>query len=63
MSSGRQPEPEYRFRFSLGRMLILMAAIGAWLASLTSVPWPWLVWLASVIFYLAVSLCFSAERR
>ena len=53
--------PVYRFHFSLGRMLFLTAAIGAWFAALGILPGPWIVWLGTVVVYLAIALCFSAR--
>ena len=55
--------PAYRFHFSLGRMLVLMAAVGAWLAGFGRLPAPWVVWLGTAVFYLGVVLCFSAESE
>ena len=55
--------PVYRFHFSLGRMLVLMAALGVWLAALGTLPAPWIVWLGTGVFYLAVMLCFSAQQQ
>jgi len=51
----------YRFRFDLGQMLILMAAVGVWFAALAVLPGPWMVWLGTVVFYLAIVFCFSAQ--
>jgi len=53
--------PVYRFHFSLGRMLILMAAVAVWFAALGMLPAPWIVWLGTVVVYLAIVLCFSAH--
>ncbi|MEX0678557.1 MAG: hypothetical protein WD063_15860 [Pirellulales bacterium] len=52
--------PVYRFHFSLGQMLFLTAAVGAWFAALGVLPGPWMVWLATVVVYLTIVLCFSA---
>ena len=53
--------PVYRFHFSLGRMLFLTAALGTWFASLGVLPGPWIVWLGTVVVYLAIALCFSTH--
>lgn len=50
----------YRFHFSLRRMLILMAVVGLWLASLGTLSVAWNLWFATLIVYLAIVLCFSA---
>lgn len=54
--------PDYRFHFGLGRMLLLMAALGAWLAALPVLSGPWIVWLSTAVFYLAVLLFFSPRE-
>jgi hypothetical protein len=47
------------FRFSVRRMLLFMVLVSIWLAGLRVLPEPWLVWLTTAVFYLAIVLMFS----
>ena len=56
-------QPPSDFRFSLWRMLLLMALVGVWLAGLRVLPVPWFVWLTTLVFYLGVVLSFSGLSK
>lgn len=56
-------EPRAVFRFSLARLLLLTALVGAWLAGLRSLSAPWAIWLTTAVLYLAVLLCYSREKH
>ncbi len=49
------------FRFSVRRMLLAMVLVSVWLAGLRVLPEPWLVWLTTAVFYLAIVLMFSTR--
>ena len=50
------------FRFSLWRMLLMMALVGLWLGGLRVLSVPWIVWLSTAVFYLGVLLCFPGDE-
>ncbi len=54
--------PPAVFRFSLGRMLLLTAIVGLWIAGLKVLPAAWALWLTTAVFYAGVLLCFSRDR-
>lgn len=58
MSEERE-RPSAEFRFSVRRMLLFMVLVSVWLAGLRVLPEPWLVWLTTAVFYLAVVLMFT----
>jgi|GEM_PF-2279798 len=51
------------FRFSVRRMLLFMVLVSVWLAGLRVLPEPWLVWLTTAVFYLAVVLMFTPQLK
>lgn len=55
--------PPAEFRFSVRRMLLFMVLLGVWLAGLRVLPEPWVVWLTTAVFYLAVVLMFSPRAK
>jgi hypothetical protein len=52
-------EQTAQFRFSLGRMLLLIAVAGVWIAGVRVRSGPWSMWLTTAVFYLSVALCFT----
>lgn len=56
-----QPPPE--FRYSMRRLLLGMALVGACLAGFRVLSESWSVWLATGAFYLAVLLLFTPRSR
>jgi len=59
--TGEQPTSEQtaELRFSLGRMLLLIAVAGVWIAGVRVLSGPWSMWLTTAVFYLSVALCFT----
>jgi hypothetical protein len=61
MTDGQQ-SPSAEFRFSVRRMLLLMALVSISLAGFRALTEPWSLWLATAMFYLAVVVLFTPRR-
>lgn len=52
----------FRFSFSLGRLLLLIALFALWLGGLRVLPGGWIVWTFTALFYASIRITCSPPR-